>query len=162
MSLERVSVGEEGEGHSMKMDRRQKGAGTNSEESGARNLEAESTSSGAESTGGCVKLKTVTEIRQSSARDTFIAESVYLVIEFFITVRVADILVLRCLRKLSKFHSCQAVMLLPNPQYTGLSSKCIFLSDLQPEITYAIIMAILNFSVSGASRLYDAFQSNLV
>ena len=49
----------------MKMDRRQKGAGTNSEESGARNLEAESTSSGAESTGGCVKLKTVTEIRQS-------------------------------------------------------------------------------------------------
>ena len=43
-----------------------------------RNLEAESIRSGAESTGGCVKLKTVTEISRSSARDTFIAESVYL------------------------------------------------------------------------------------
>ena len=49
-----------------------KGAGPNSGESGARNLEAESMRSRAESTGGCVKLKTVTEIRQSSARDTFI------------------------------------------------------------------------------------------
>ena len=36
-----------------------KGAGTNSGESAARNLEAESIRSGAESTGGCVKLKTV-------------------------------------------------------------------------------------------------------
>ena len=34
-------------------------------ESGARNLEAESIRSRAESTGGCVKLKTVTEIRRS-------------------------------------------------------------------------------------------------
>ena len=34
----------------------------------------------AESTGRCVKLKTVTEIRRSSSRDTFIAESVYLVL----------------------------------------------------------------------------------
>ena len=42
-----------------------KGAGTNSGGTGARNLEAESIRSGAESTGGCVKLKTVTEIRQS-------------------------------------------------------------------------------------------------
>ena len=57
-----------------------KGAGTNSRESGARNLEAESIRSGAESTGGCVKLKTVTEIRWNSAHDTFIAESVYLVL----------------------------------------------------------------------------------
>ena len=46
----------------------------------ARNLEAESIRSGAESTGGCVKLKTVTEIRRSSARDTFMPESVYLVL----------------------------------------------------------------------------------
>ena len=45
-----------------------------------RNLEAESIRSGAESTGGCVKLKTVTEIRRSSARHKFIAESVYLVL----------------------------------------------------------------------------------
>ena len=57
-----------------------KGAGTNSEESGARNLEAESIRSRAETTGWCVKLKTVPEIRQNSARDTFIAESVYLVL----------------------------------------------------------------------------------
>ena len=49
-------------------------------ESGQRNLEAESIRSGAESMGGCVKLKTVTEIRQSSAHYTFIAESVYLVL----------------------------------------------------------------------------------
>ena len=41
-------------------------------------MEAESTRSGAVSTGGRVsKLKTVTEIRRSSARDTFLAESVY-------------------------------------------------------------------------------------
>ena len=52
-----------------------KGAGTNSGESGARNLEAEIIRSG-----GRVKLKSVTEIRRSSARDTFIAESVYLVL----------------------------------------------------------------------------------
>ena len=44
-------------------------------ECGARNLEAESIRSRAESTGGCAKLKTVAEIRRSSARDTFIAES---------------------------------------------------------------------------------------
>ena len=37
-----------------------KGTGTNSGESGARNLEAESIRSRAESTRGCVKLKTVT------------------------------------------------------------------------------------------------------
>ena len=47
-----------------------KGAGTNGGESGARNLEAESIRSRAESTGGCVKLKTVTEIRRSWTRDT--------------------------------------------------------------------------------------------
>ena len=40
-----------------------KGAGTDSGESGARNLKAESIRSGEESTGGCVKLKKVTEIR---------------------------------------------------------------------------------------------------
>ena len=45
-----------------------------------RNMQAESIRSGVESTGGHVKLKTVTEIRQSSAHDTFIAESVYLVL----------------------------------------------------------------------------------
>ena len=49
-------------------------------ESRVRNLEAESLRSGAESMGGHVKLKTVTEIRRSSAHDTFIAESVYLVL----------------------------------------------------------------------------------
>ena len=54
--------------------------GTNREESGARNLEAESLRSRVESTGGCVGLKTVTEIKRSSERDTFIAESVYLVL----------------------------------------------------------------------------------
>ena len=32
------------------------------------------------STGGCVKLKAVTEIRRSSARETFVTESVYLVL----------------------------------------------------------------------------------
>ena len=51
---------------------KQKRQWSNSGESGARNLDAESIRSGAESTGGCVKLKTVTEIKRSSARDTFI------------------------------------------------------------------------------------------
>ena len=79
MSPERVSVGEEGQGHSMLMDQKQKkkkSAGTNSGESGARNLEAGSIGSRAENMGGCVKLKTVTEIRHVSARHTFTAESV--------------------------------------------------------------------------------------
>ena len=80
MSPERVSVGEEAKGKVIpcRWTENRKGAGTNSRESGARNLEAESIRSRAESTGGCVKLKTVTEIRRGSARDTFIAESVYL------------------------------------------------------------------------------------
>ena len=80
MSPERVSVGQEGKGHSMLMDRRQKRRGTISGESGVSNLvEAQSIRNRAESTGGCAKLKTVTDIRRSSSRDTFIAESVYLV-----------------------------------------------------------------------------------
>ena len=65
MSPERVSVGEEGEGHSMEMDRKQKWRGNQpgkDRESGARNLEAESTRTRADSTGGCVKLKTVSGI----------------------------------------------------------------------------------------------------
>ena len=57
-----------------------KSAGTNSGESGVKNLEAESIRSRAESAGRCVKLKIVTEIRQSSAHDSLIAESVYLVL----------------------------------------------------------------------------------
>ena len=56
-----------GRGRSFHVDgRNRKGAGTNNGESGARNLEAGSIRSRAESTGRCAKLKTVTEIRQSS------------------------------------------------------------------------------------------------
>ena len=87
ISPKRVPFGEEGEGH-MKT----KSAGTKSGESGARNLEAESIRSRAESTIGCVKtvteinraestigcVKTVTEIRRSSARCPFIAGSLVL------------------------------------------------------------------------------------
>ena len=73
-----------------------KGAETNREESGARNLEAESIRSGAESTGGCVKLKTVTEIRRSSARDTFIAESVYLALNSLLDWEPLEKLKQRC------------------------------------------------------------------
>ena len=43
-------------------------------------MEAESIRCRAESEGGCAKLKTVAEIRRSSAWCTFIAESVYLVL----------------------------------------------------------------------------------
>ena len=57
---------------------KRKGAGTSSGESGARNLEAESIRSRVESTGGWVKLKTVTEIRRSSAHDIFLAERFFL------------------------------------------------------------------------------------
>ena len=52
---------------------------TNSGEPDVSNLEAKRIRSRVERTGGCVKLKTVTEIRQSSTHDTFIEESVYLV-----------------------------------------------------------------------------------
>ena len=56
--------------------------GTNNGDSGARNLEAESMRSRVENMEGCVKLKTVTGIRWSSACecDTFIAKGVYLVL----------------------------------------------------------------------------------
>ena len=46
-----------------------KGMGTDSGESGTRNLEAEGIRSRVEGMGGCVKLKIVTEIRQSNASD---------------------------------------------------------------------------------------------
>ena len=61
-------------------DKHRKGAVTNRGKSGSRNLGAESTRSRAESTGGCVKLSTVTDITRNSARDTFIADSVYFVV----------------------------------------------------------------------------------
>ena len=57
-----------------------KSAGTNSGQSGMSNLEVESIKSREESTGECVKLKTVTDRRQSNERNTFIAESIYLVL----------------------------------------------------------------------------------
>ena len=50
----------------------------------------------AESTGGCVKLKTVTEIRQSSTCDTFIAESVYLVLNSLLHWEPVEKLKQRC------------------------------------------------------------------
>ena len=55
---------------------------TNSGKSGTRNLEIETDSirGRAQSTGMCVRLKTETEVRRSSAHDTLIAESVYLVL----------------------------------------------------------------------------------
>ena len=58
------------------MDRRR----SNSGDSGTNILEAESIRSRAESTGGCVKLKTVTETIRSIELDTIIANSVYLVL----------------------------------------------------------------------------------
>ena len=56
------------------------GAETSSGEPGARNLEAESIRNRAKCTRVCVKLKIVTKITRSSAPATFIAESVYLVL----------------------------------------------------------------------------------
>ena len=69
--------------------------GTNSGKSGTRNLEAESTESRAESTGGCVNLETVTELRRSSARDMFVAESVCLVslLKSFLSRHISTIVV---------------------------------------------------------------------
>ena len=74
-----------GRGRSFHIDglNTEKARGTNSRESGAKNLEAESIRSQTESMGGCVKLKTATEIRWSSTCDMFIAESVYLVVNSF-------------------------------------------------------------------------------
>ena len=61
-----------------------------------RNLEAESIRSGAESAGGRVKLKTVTEIRWSSDHDTFIAEGVYLVLNSLLDRKPVEKLKQRC------------------------------------------------------------------
>ena len=57
-----------------------KGAVTNRGKSDSRNLGAESTRSRTESTGECVKLNAVTDITRNSARETFIADSVYFVL----------------------------------------------------------------------------------
>ena len=65
-------------------------------ESGAKNLEAESIRSRAESTRGCVKLKTVTEIRRSSARDRFLAESVYHVLNSLLDWKPVEKLKQKC------------------------------------------------------------------
>ena len=81
MSLEGVYIGEEGEVIPCRGTEDRKGAGNNSGKSGARNLLGESIRSREESTGGCVKLKTVTEIGRSIAYDTIIAESVYFVLK---------------------------------------------------------------------------------
>ena len=84
MSPERVLSERKGKVTQCRWTENRQSAGTNSGESDARNLEAESIRSGVESMGGCVKMKTVTEIRQSSAHNTFIAESVYLVLNSFL------------------------------------------------------------------------------
>ena len=56
--------------------RKARESGNSGESGAARNLQAESHMRGrAGSTGGCVKLKTVTEIRRSSARDIDIVEA---------------------------------------------------------------------------------------
>ena len=79
-----VFVRDEGECHSIYRGwrwnwlRNQQGRVWYNVESGG--WDSESIKNRVESTGGCVKLKTVTEIRQSSAHNTFIAESVYLVL----------------------------------------------------------------------------------
>ena len=102
-----------GRGRSFHIDEpKTKGAGTNSGESGARNLEAESIRNGAESTGRRVKLKTVQEIRRSSARDTFIAESVYLVLKSLLDWKPVEKLKQRCFQyeaSSTVLHATQAL-----------------------------------------------------
>ena len=58
-----------GRGRSFHRDGHKKGAEIDSAKSNTVNQEAESIRSRAESTGGCVKLKTFAEIRPSSASD---------------------------------------------------------------------------------------------
>ena len=65
-------------------------------ESGVRNLEAEIIRSGAENMGGRVELKTATEIRRCSAGDTFIAQSVYLVLNSLLDWKPVEKLKQRC------------------------------------------------------------------
>ena len=74
---ESSSVGEKREVVPCRGAEDRKGLGINSGKSVTRNTETETESirRRAESTGGCVHLNTVTKIRRSSARDTFIAES---------------------------------------------------------------------------------------
>ena len=89
---------QKGRGRSFHVDglKTEKAWGTNSGESGVKNLEAESIGSRAESAGRCVKLKIVTEIRQSSAHDSLIAESVYLILNSLLAWKPVDKLKQRC------------------------------------------------------------------
>ena len=73
-----------------------KGAGNNSGESGARYLEAASIKSRTESTGVCVKFKTVTEVRQSSACDIFTTAGIYLVLNSLLDWEPVEKLKRRC------------------------------------------------------------------
>ena len=75
MRPERVSFGEEGEGHSMYRGQRWKKPTVESLVQGILRLRVSETEQ--KSMVGCVKFKTVTEIRRNSARDTFTAQSVY-------------------------------------------------------------------------------------
>ena len=59
-------------------------------------MEAESIKSRAENTGGRVKFKTVTEIGRSSARDTFMTDSVYLVLNSLLDWEPVEKLKQRC------------------------------------------------------------------
>ena len=68
MSPERVLSERKAKVNPCRWTENREDAGTNSAESGERNLEAESIRSRAESTGGYVMLKTAIEIRRSSAR----------------------------------------------------------------------------------------------
>ena len=56
-----------------------------------KNLEAESIRRRAESTGTCVKLKTVTEIRRSSAHATLIAEECLPCTESFVGLGAGEV-----------------------------------------------------------------------
>ena len=77
-------------------------------------MEAECIRSGAESTGWRVKLKTVTETRRSSAHDTFIAESVYLVLIFFVSVCSEFLCVAKFCVYLNSSEWCEALKMYVN------------------------------------------------
>ena len=113
----------------------------------SKHLEALSIRSRAESTGGCVKLKKVTKLRRSSARYTFITESVCLVLNSLLYWEPGE----RLKQKCDKFYGiCLFVCLFFNMKRTAcdIRDEVFFLSKDYLEISIKqIFITVFNISL---------------
>ena len=119
-----------------------KGAETNSGTSGARNLEAENIRRRAASTGGCVKLKTVTEVRRvlftSCIRKAMYIRSVSLSCNKAVYTRFVSLSCNKAVYTRSVSLSCNKAILL---QQSHVHSLCVFV--LESSYVYSFCVFVL-------------------